>query len=262
MRAFKTPPFFRQNWQSISLSLLVHLILFMFLWFHVTWRNQKTLPLEAELWSPPTTSAATSPATTPIAEVKETPIKKILPPPPPAPKTEVVKTPKPEIITKKEKPMRPSPSTQEKQDKVAEEKIRKAQAQEEEKLKQRHEENLQRLLKKSTQESPHNNNTSNNSINSNNGAGNPQYIAQIAARIKSNTNFTLPNNLKDNPTVEYEVSLLPDGSIRRVIKKKSSALPLFDEAVLRAIEKSAPYPPDKFGKIPSNFTISHRPKDE
>lgn len=248
MRAFKTPPFVQQNWQSISLSLLVHIILFMFLWFHVTWRNQKILPLEAELWSPPTISQPS----VPTPRVKEIPIKKILPPP--AHKTEVVKTPKPEITIKKEKLTRPTASDKEKQDKTSEEKIRKAQEQEEVKLKQRREENLQRLLKNSAQESTHN--------SSNNSTSNPQYIAQIAAKIKSNTNFTLPNNLKDNPSVEYEVSLLPDGSIRKVIKKKGSSLPLFDEAVLRAIEKSAPYPPDKFGKIPPNFTISHRPKDE
>lgn len=90
------------------------------------------------------------------------------------------------------------------------------------------------------------------------------YMQKIAARIKSNTVFNVPFDLTGNPPVEYVVELLPDGSLRGVPRKvKSSNVPGFDDAVLRAIEKSQPFPRDaKTGTVPSRITISHRPKDQ
>ncbi len=89
------------------------------------------------------------------------------------------------------------------------------------------------------------------------------YAGKIRALIISNTVFNVPPTLMDNPAVEYAVELLPDGSLRSPPRKlKSSGVPGFDEAVLRAIEKSQPFPPDKQGVVPSSLTISHRPKDQ
>jgi colicin import membrane protein len=88
------------------------------------------------------------------------------------------------------------------------------------------------------------------------------YIQKVGARIKSNTAFNTPDGLTGNPTVEYRVELLPDGSLRGLPRKlKSSGVPGFDEAVQRAIEKSAPFPADKSGAVPSGFIVSHKPKD-
>lgn len=87
------------------------------------------------------------------------------------------------------------------------------------------------------------------------------YAGRVAAKIKSNIVFSVPEGMTDNPPVEYEVNLLPDGSIAGIKKIKSSGMPGFDEAVRRAIEKSQPYPRDKSGSVPSSFIGSHRPKD-
>ena len=86
------------------------------------------------------------------------------------------------------------------------------------------------------------------------------YIQKVAAKIKSNTAFSVPPALSGNPPVIYEVELLPDGTLRNIRKRKSSGIPGFDEAVLRAIEKSAPYPKDRSGRVPSGFTLTHKPK--
>ena len=88
------------------------------------------------------------------------------------------------------------------------------------------------------------------------------YTQKVGAKIKSNTIFNGAEELTSNPAAEFGVELLPDGSIRHVRKIKSSGVPGFDEAVSRAIEKSAPFPPDKSGTAPSGFTVSHRPKDQ
>jgi colicin import membrane protein len=87
------------------------------------------------------------------------------------------------------------------------------------------------------------------------------YVSRVGAKIKSNTAYNVPDELSNNSAVEYAVELLPDGSVRGVTKHKSSGVPGFDEAVARAIQKSAPFPPDKTGSVPSGFTLVHRPKD-
>lgn len=92
--------------------------------------------------------------------------------------------------------------------------------------------------------------------------GDASYTQKVGAKIKSNTIFNGAEELSSNPAVEYAVELLPDGSIRRLSKRKSSGVPGFDEAVSRAIEKSQPFPPDKTGSVPSGFTVAHKPKDQ
>ena len=88
------------------------------------------------------------------------------------------------------------------------------------------------------------------------------YAAKVAGKIRSNTVFNVPEELANNPAVEYTVDLLPDGSVRGIRKIKGSGVPGFDEAVKRAIEKSQPFPPDSSGRAPSGFTVSHKPKDQ
>jgi colicin import membrane protein len=88
------------------------------------------------------------------------------------------------------------------------------------------------------------------------------YAAKVGGKIRSNTVFNVPDELANNPAVEYAVDLLPDGSVRGIRKIKGSGVPGFDEAVRRAIEKSQPFPPDNSGRAPSGFTVSHKPKDQ
>jgi colicin import membrane protein len=96
------------------------------------------------------------------------------------------------------------------------------------------------------------------------GRASAEYGAKVASLIRSHTVFNVPNGLSGNPPVEYAVDLLPDGSLRGTPRKlKSSGVLGFDEAVLRAIEKSQPFPRDeRSGNVPSSFTVSHKPKDQ
>lgn len=92
--------------------------------------------------------------------------------------------------------------------------------------------------------------------------GDASYAQRVAAKIKSNINFNVPESMAGNPAVEYEVKLLPDGSVAGIRKIKSSGVPGFDEAVSRAIDRAQPYPKDKSGTVPSSFIGIHRPKDQ
>lgn len=85
------------------------------------------------------------------------------------------------------------------------------------------------------------------------------YGSRVAARIKPNVVFTDP--ISGNPRAEVEVRALPDGTItgRRIVK--SSGNPDWDEAVLRAIDRTASLPRDTDGRVPSPLIIGLRPQD-
>jgi colicin import membrane protein len=92
--------------------------------------------------------------------------------------------------------------------------------------------------------------------------GDNSYARKVAGLIKSHT--ILPqNDIAGNPAVEFLIELQPDGGLRGEPKMtKSSGIAAFDQAVKRAIEKSAPFPPDpSTGKVPANINITHRLKD-
>lgn len=85
------------------------------------------------------------------------------------------------------------------------------------------------------------------------------YGGRVAARIKPNVVFT--EVVTGNPRAEVEVRTLPDGTItaRRIVK--SSGSPAWDEAVLRAIDRTGTLPRDTDGRVPSSLIIGLRPQD-
>jgi colicin import membrane protein len=89
-----------------------------------------------------------------------------------------------------------------------------------------------------------------------------QHIAMISAKVRGNTR--LPDNLAGNPEVRCLVKLLPTGEVKSVQVTKSSGNVAYDEAVVRAIEKSSPLPlPDdrdaRTAFVPE-LSFVHRPK--
>jgi colicin import membrane protein len=85
------------------------------------------------------------------------------------------------------------------------------------------------------------------------------YAGRIRARIKPNIVFT--EEIQGNPTTEVEVHTSPDGTIIASKITKSSGLKSWDEAVLKAIDKTAMLPRDLDGSVPSSFVLIFRPRD-
>lgn len=83
------------------------------------------------------------------------------------------------------------------------------------------------------------------------------YAGRIKARVKPN--IVLTGNVAGNPLATVEVRLAPDGTIIGRKLLKSSGSPLWDETVLRAIDKTEVLPRDTDGRVPSSFTIDFRP---
>ena len=87
----------------------------------------------------------------------------------------------------------------------------------------------------------------------------PSYAGRIRARIKPNITFT--EDVAGNPKAEVEVRTTPDGTIISRKLLASSGNKAWDEAVLKAIDKTATLPRDEDGRVPPVLEISFRPKD-
>ena len=85
------------------------------------------------------------------------------------------------------------------------------------------------------------------------------YAGRIRARIKPNIVFG--EDTAGNPEAEVEVRVAPDGTIVARKLLKSSGVKAWDEAVLRAIDKTETLPRDIDGQIPPSMWIKFRPKD-
>jgi colicin import membrane protein len=79
------------------------------------------------------------------------------------------------------------------------------------------------------------------------------YAGRIVAKVKPN--IVYPDDTPGNPTAEVEVRAAADGTItgRRLVK--SSGVKEWDEAVLRAIDRTDTLPKDVDGRVPSPITI-------
>jgi len=85
------------------------------------------------------------------------------------------------------------------------------------------------------------------------------YAGRIKARVKPNIVLTAP--LDGNPSATVEVRVAPDGTIvgRKLVTSSGSTI--WDETVLRAIDKTEVLPKDVDGRVPPTITIAFRPRE-
>jgi colicin import membrane protein len=85
------------------------------------------------------------------------------------------------------------------------------------------------------------------------------YAGRIMARIKPNIVFS--DSVDGNPMATVEVTLAPDGTIIGKRLVKSSGVKSWDDAVLRAIDRTQVLPRDIDGRVPPPFQIDFRLRD-
>ena len=85
------------------------------------------------------------------------------------------------------------------------------------------------------------------------------YAGKVAATVRPKIVFT--DDIAGNPTAEVEVRAAPDGTILSRKLTKSSGVKAWDEAVLKAIDKTEKLPPDTDGRVPPAMIIAFRPRD-
>jgi len=271
------------------LALGVHGLLVVALALSVHWRSQTPQTFSAELW-------AATPQVAAPREMQSTP-QAPPPPPPPAPApTPRVATPAPppavdaqiaiekarqdkekadRLRTEREKAEREKQAKAEKEKAEREKAERerqaaakaKAEAQakreqqeqrekqaEEQRLAKQREDNLKRMLGQAgATGAPGATGTALKDA-----APSASYAGKLIARIKPN--IVLTETVSGNPAADVEVRASPTGSIlsRRLVK--SSGNKDWDEAVLRAIDRTGELPRDTDGRVPPVLVITFTPQ--
>ncbi|MFI4931411.1 MAG: energy transducer TonB [Burkholderiales bacterium] len=267
--------------KGTAMALLVHAGLLVALAFGVSWRSQTPVGVSAELWA-----AVPQIAAPPVVEPKPVPTPTPTPPPPPKPRAEEA-PPKPsqteaQIAIEKEKAERKQREQRElqererkeqqererqEQERVEREKAEKLAAQkqreleikrqkeDEARLAKQHEENVKRMLGQAGGTgAPNSPGTA-----AREAGPSSSYAGRIVRAVKPNIFFT--DEVPGNPSADVEVRCAPDGAIvsRRLVK--SSGNKEWDEAVLRALDRTGKLPPDTDGSVPSRMEIAFRPRE-
>lgn len=247
--------------RSVALAVLAHTLLVAALTWGVRWKHDdRIVAVEAELWSSVPVQAAP-----PLVE--EAP----LPPAPPVPVPAKVEplVSNADIALEREKERKAKEkllkeklaqekkaADEKKQKELAAQKAEQLKTQQETKLAdKRRQENIQRMTGLAgASGGPSATGTALKSA-----GPSASYAGRIVARIKPNIVFT--EELVGNPTADVEVRTSPDGTIVGRKLLKSSGNKAWDEAVLKAIDKTEVFPRDVDGQVPSSLTITFRPKD-
>lgn len=256
-----TPLSSREQFSAGALALLFHVVLFMALVFSVSWRQLPSLPAQAELWTSlpapkvqpkPPAQVEPPPKPTPEPEPAKADIalqpKKKPEPPKPQPKPEPVK-PEPKPEPKKPEP-KPEPDKKQLEREAQRKALEKALADQADSELAQEAAQLDKLRQQ--QQST---------------AGRDKMIADYQERIRQKIRgyIRLPGNLTGNPEAVFQVFLLPNGEVQRVVLTRSSGQPAYDQEVERAILKASPLPMPPDAAVAAGFrsglVLKFRPKD-
>ena len=222
--------------RALGLAVLAHAFLLAALTWGVHWKREAvSVTVEAELWSALPQQAAPKQVEVPPEPTAPTP---------PAPPQIEPKQPEVDIALAREKL-----KLKKKQQEL--EKLK----QESKKLEVQRQDNMKRMagLAGATG-APTSTGTAQQSSGPSAG-----YAGRIRASIKPNIVFT--DDISGNPMAELEVRTAPDGTIISRKLLKSSGVKSWDDAVLKAIDKTEKLPRDVDGRVPPALIISFRPKD-
>ena len=284
--------------RSFALAAAAHVLLFVALGLVTRWTTQtQVVTAEAELWSAlPQQAAPRLTEPDPSPEPRPEPVKPEppKPTPQPAPEPEVEKRDA-EIALKKQKEEEKKKALEkEKAEKLRKEKLEKEKAEKEKKLKElkareekAREENEREKKKAEDKRKAEDakekaeaaraealrkenlkrmqglagasggENSTGTALKSSGPSA--SYAGRLVARIKPN--ITYPGDVVGNPRAEIEVKVGADGTIlsRRIVQ--SSGNKAWDDAVLRAIDKTEMLPRDTDGRVPPLVVLGFRPLD-
>jgi colicin import membrane protein len=246
-----------------TMSVLAHALLIAGLVWGVHWRSTaEPEGVAAELWSAVPQVSAPPPPT--VVEPPPPPPK---PAPEPAPPPPQVQQKAPDIVVEQEK-QRKEKEQQEREAQLKKEADRKAAEEkaaqdkakaEAEKQKQLDAQKLAKLRQEQLNRVMGQLGAPANSTGTAAQTSGPSasYAGRIKARVRPNIVFS--DSLPDNPAAEVLVTLAPDGTVigRRITK--SSGVQAWDDAVVRAIDRTAVLPTDN-GKV-YPMTLVFRPND-
>ena len=164
-----------------------------------------------------------------------------------------------ETLRRQELDRKKAEAERKKREEKREQEIREAKA-EEDRLDKQREDNLRRMMGQAGGSNPSASNTGSNFPSATQSAApSAGYAGRLNALIRSNIVFT--SAVAATATAEVEVRTASAGSIisRRLLKSSGNAD--WDEAVLRAIDRTATLPRDTDGRVPPVLTLVFKPRE-
>jgi colicin import membrane protein len=239
--------------KSFSYALLMHALLVGALALGTRWKSSEPAAVEAELWGAVQIAAPRAEPPPPQPEVKQQPT--VEPKPEPKPQAKAPEEVKPDIALEKKKEEEKRKREAEELEKEAKAKAEKERREAEKLKKELEDERNRKLATLTGSGAPNSPGVAEQSRGHSSG-----YPGRIAARVRPNIVFNY-NEIDGNPAAEVEVRLAPDGMIlsRRIIK--SSGVKAWDDAVLRALDRTEVLPKDVDGRVPKVIELIFRPKD-
>lgn len=253
--------------KGLALAAVVHVGLLIALTFGVSWRASEPEGIEAELWAAVPQIAAQR-ANDPEPPRPTPPKPEPKPEPAPPPKAAL---PDPQIAIEKarQEKLKEAKKHEEEQDKLEKKKAqedklkadkaeadkrKKEEARKDELLAAQREANIKKILGDAgaTGAAP-------GGKAATTAGASAGYAGRIKARIKPN--ILLTDSIDGNPEAVVVVRLAPDGTILSSKLTKSSGIKAWDDAVLRAIDKTEILPRDTDGTIPSSMELAFKPRD-
>ena len=267
--------------RGIALSLLVHAGLVVAIAFGVSWRSHTPEAQEAELWAAVPQAAAAravEPDPAPPAAEPPRPAPPTVAPPPPKPvevpdaKIAIEKARKEQQQARKEEQLKAAEQERkraaaEAEREAAEKRRRRQEAEQQKKQEQAAEQraaqqreaerqkNLQRIQGLAGASGD----ASATGTAPQSAGPSASYAGRIKARIRPNIVFA--DEVAGDPSAEVEVRAAPDGTILGRKLVKSSGVPAYDNAVLRAIDKTETLPRDIDGRVPPSLLLVFRVRD-
>ena len=260
---------------SAALALVVHAGLLLFLWAGISWQNTAPVSVEAEVWDLKTEQAAPAAPPEPVRQPdpapEPAPLPKVVEPPaapkPPDIALERIKEQKQKLLEKKlaeEKLLKEKEKqkelavekakeladkkAKEKADKLAKEKTEAAE-------KKKRDEMFNQTLKQLAGQAG-----SGSAAQSTAPRIDKSYEAAIRTKIKRAVSYS-DTDVPGNPEAVFSVEQLPTGEIISVVKKKSSGISAFDDAVERGIRSSSPLPKKKDGTVERSLLVGIKLKE-
>jgi colicin import membrane protein len=269
--------------RAFALAILAHLLLMIALTWGIRWnRESENAVAEAELWSSIPRQAAPKLVEQPPPPPPAPEPKVVTPPPPPAPsqadiaierekkkqvlaeklRQELEKQKKLEARKKLEEQKREllaekkeAQERQKREEQAKEAKLKTKQRDEDKKLAALRDEQMKRIqgLAGATggEES--------RGAALRSAGPSDSYAGRIRARVKPNIVFT--DEVAGNPTAEVDVGMAPDGTITSRKIRKSSGVKSWDDAVLRALDKTEVLPRDVDGRVHTPLTLVFKLRD-
>ena len=282
------PPRDTGSLRAFGLAVLAHLLLMAALTWGINWKHSdKAASFEAEIWTsvPQAVAPKLVEAPTPPPPPPAPPTPEVKPPPPPTPNVDIAleqekkrkllqqqkeaenqkqEKLKAELQAKKDKELKEQKAKEELAKRKAAEDAKKLDTKEAEKKKladaeaeKQRQANIRRAMGLAgATGSPDATGTAQRAS-----GPSANYRGRLAALFKRNIVFANPESIQGNPKAVVQVKVSSTGLIMSSKLSKSSGVPAWDDAVLRAVEKAERIPPDENGKIITDFPVEFGPKD-